>query len=183
MYLIISHHSHCYFCYVPCSRSLSLISEAWVIHLGFGELRVTVQVAHNEYIVSLGEPMHKQRAREKKNTAAVRIYSKDGKEKIQLKLSSLQLGCREKLCSWISRGRNNNQLERGIRETWTRWLIYSRRQERGLSLSTVWVCWRPISLDLSASPHPLNQEWPPSPQSPGAGLWFLLGLQCHDSSG
>lgn len=136
MYLIISHHSHCYFCYVPCSRSLSLISEAWVIHLGFGELRVTVQVAHNEYIVSLGEPMHKQRAREKKNTAAVRIYSKDSKEKIQLKLSSLQLGCREKLCSWISRGRNNNQLQRGIRERWTRWLIYSRRQERGLSLST-----------------------------------------------
>lgn len=52
--------------------------------MGFGELRVTVQVAHNEYIVSLGEPMHRQRAREKKNTAAVRIYSKAGKQKIQL---------------------------------------------------------------------------------------------------
>lgn len=87
MYLITSHHSHCYFCYIPCSRSLSLISEARVIHLGFRELRVTVQVtlAHNEYIVSLGESMHKQRAREKKNTAAERIYTKAGKQKIQLK--------------------------------------------------------------------------------------------------
>lgn len=53
--------------------------------MGFGELRVTVRVAHNEYIVSLGEPKHKQRAREKKNTAAVRIYSKVGKQKIHLK--------------------------------------------------------------------------------------------------
>lgn len=101
MYLIISHNSHCYFCYVPCPRSLSLISEAWVIHLGFGELRVTVQatLAHNEYIVSLGESMHKQRIREKKNTAAVRIYTKAGRPKIQLKWATLSVAGKRRKCS------------------------------------------------------------------------------------
>lgn len=141
MYLIISHHSHCYFCCVPCPRSLSLISEAWVIHLGFGELRVTVRVtlAHNEYIVSLGESMHKRRAREKKNTAAVIIYRKAGRQKIQLKWATLSVARSQrnatKMFLWISSGRNNNKLERGIREAWMRWLIYSGRQERVLPIS------------------------------------------------
>lgn len=111
MYLIISHHSHCYFCYVPCPRSLSLISEAWVIHLGFGELRVTARVAlaHNEYIVSLGEPMHKQRAREEIYSCSENLLESWQTENTTKEINSLQLGCRgnsTKLSSWISRGKN-----------------------------------------------------------------------------
>lgn len=70
--------------------------------MGFGELRVTVRVnlPHNEYIVSLGESIHKQRMQEKKNTAAVGNYTKvvrqkKKKKKKQLKRATLSVARRQ----------------------------------------------------------------------------------------